>query len=86
MLAGSNPLSPNMLTPAERRADRRADGRDGRILHDGIEQGLLALGHRRILHVGGPVGAAGVIRVGSSRNYGEHGSYLPDRRWRADLA
>jgi hypothetical protein len=29
---------------------------------------------------------AGVIGVGSSRNYGEHGSYLPDRRWRADLA
>ena len=33
-----------------------------------------------------PVGAAGVIGVGGSRNYGEHGSYLPDRRWRADLA
>jgi hypothetical protein len=33
-----------------------------------------------------PGGAAGVIGVGSSRNYGEHGSYLPDRRWRADLA
>jgi hypothetical protein len=32
------------------------------------------------------VGAAGVISVGRSRNYGEHGSYLPDRRWRADLA
>jgi hypothetical protein len=32
------------------------------------------------------VGAVGVIGVGSSRNYGEHGSYLPDRRWRADLA
>jgi hypothetical protein len=30
--------------------------------------------------------AAGVIGVGSSRNYGEQGSYLPDRRWRADLA
>ena len=30
--------------------------------------------------------AAGVIGVGGSRNYGEHGSYLPDRRWRADLA
>jgi hypothetical protein len=29
---------------------------------------------------------AGVIGVGRSRNYGEHGSYLPDRRWRADLA
>jgi hypothetical protein len=29
---------------------------------------------------------AGVISVGSSRNYGKHGSYLPDRRWRADLA
>jgi hypothetical protein len=28
----------------------------------------------------------GVIGVGSSRNYGEQGSYLPDRRWRADLA
>jgi hypothetical protein len=27
-----------------------------------------------------PVGAAGVIGVGGSRNYGEHGSYLPDRR------
>jgi len=26
------------------------------------------------------------IGVGSSRNYGEHGSYLPDRRWRAGLA
>jgi hypothetical protein len=24
---------------------------------------------------------AGVIGAGSSRNYGEHGSYLPDRRW-----
>jgi hypothetical protein len=33
-----------------------------------------------------PVRAAGVIGVGSSRNYGDHGSYLPDRRWRADLA
>ena len=31
-------------------------------------------------------GAAGIIGVGSSRNYGEHGSYLPDRRWRAGLA
>ena len=30
--------------------------------------------------------SAGVTRVGNSRNYGEHGSYLPDRRWRADLA
>ena len=30
--------------------------------------------------------SAGIISVGSSRNYGEHGSYLPDRRWRADLA
>ena len=30
--------------------------------------------------------SAGVIGVGSSRNYGKHGSYLPDRRWRADLA
>jgi hypothetical protein len=29
---------------------------------------------------------AGIIGVGGSRNYGEHGSYLPDRRWRADLA
>ena len=29
---------------------------------------------------------AGVISVGNSRNYGKHGSYLPDRRWRADLA
>jgi hypothetical protein len=29
---------------------------------------------------------AGVIGIGTSRNYGEHGSYLPDRRWRADLA
>jgi hypothetical protein len=29
---------------------------------------------------------AWVISVGSSRNYGKHGSYLPDRRWRADLA
>jgi hypothetical protein len=29
---------------------------------------------------------AGVIGVGSSRNYRKHGSYLPDRRWRADLA
>jgi hypothetical protein len=24
--------------------------------------------------------------LGLSRNYGEHGSYLPDRRWRAGLA
>ena len=30
--------------------------------------------------------AARVIGVSGSRNYGEHGSYLPDRRWRADLA
>ena len=30
--------------------------------------------------------SAGVIGVGRSRNYGKHGSYLPDRRWRADLA
>ena len=29
-------------------ADRRADGCDGRVLHDGIEQRLLALGHRGI--------------------------------------
>jgi hypothetical protein len=29
---------------------------------------------------------AGVIGVDSSRNYGEHGSYPSDRRWRADLA
>ena len=32
------------------------------------------------------IAAAGIIGVGSSRNYGEHGSYLPDRRWSADLA
>jgi hypothetical protein len=31
-------------------------------------------------------GSAGAIGAGSSRNYGEHGSYLPDRRWRAGLA
>jgi hypothetical protein len=30
--------------------------------------------------------AAGVISVGNSRNYGEQESYLPDRRWRVDLA
>jgi hypothetical protein len=30
--------------------------------------------------------AAGVVGVGGSRNYGEHGSYPSDRRWRADLA
>jgi hypothetical protein len=29
---------------------------------------------------------AGAISVGISRNYGQHGSYLPDRRWRVDLA
>ena len=28
---------------------------------------------------------AGVVLAGSSSNYGEHGSYLPDRRWRAGL-
>jgi hypothetical protein len=33
-----------------------------------------------------PVRAAGAIGVGSSRNYGEHGSYPSDRRWRAGLA
>jgi hypothetical protein len=33
-----------------------------------------------------PDRAAGVIGVGSSRNYGEHGSYPSDRRWRAGLA
>jgi hypothetical protein len=26
------------------------------------------------------------ISARTSRNYREHGSYLPDRRWRADLA
>jgi hypothetical protein len=30
--------------------------------------------------------SAGVISLGSSRNYGEHGSYPSDRRWRAGLA
>jgi hypothetical protein len=30
--------------------------------------------------------SAGVISVGSSRNYGEHRSYLRDRRWSAGLA
>jgi hypothetical protein len=30
--------------------------------------------------------SAGVNRVGSSRNYGEHGSYLPDQRSSAGLA
>jgi hypothetical protein len=30
--------------------------------------------------------AAAAISVVNSRNYGEQGSYLPDRRWRADLA
>jgi hypothetical protein len=30
--------------------------------------------------------AAGSISVGTFSNYGEQGSYLPDRRWRADLA
>ena len=29
---------------------------------------------------------AGFFSVGGSRNYGEHGSYPSDRRWRADLA
>jgi hypothetical protein len=33
-----------------------------------------------------PIGAAGVIGVGGSGNYGEHRSYPSDRRWRADLA
>jgi hypothetical protein len=28
----------------------------------------------------------GVIGIDSARNYREHGSYLPDRRWRAGLA
>ena len=32
------------------------------------------------------IGAAGAIGVGGSRNYGEHGSYPSDRRWRAGLA
>ena len=27
-----------------------------------------------------------IVAVGLLGNYGEHGSYLPDRRWRADLA
>jgi hypothetical protein len=33
-----------------------------------------------------PAVSAGVNRLGRSRNYGEHGSCLPDRRWRAGLA
>jgi hypothetical protein len=33
-----------------------------------------------------PLGTAGVIGNGGSRNYGEHGSYPSDRRWRAELA
>jgi hypothetical protein len=31
-------------------------------------------------------GRAGVIGISGSRNYGELGSYLSDRRWRAGLA
>jgi hypothetical protein len=27
-----------------------------------------------------------IVAVRLLANYGEHGSYLPDRRWRADLA
>ena len=34
----------------------------------------------------GRTARAGVIGASGSRNYGEHGSYLPDRRWRAGLA
>jgi hypothetical protein len=37
----------------------------------------------------GAVGSCGrtlLTALGLSRNYGEHGSYLPDRRWRAGLA
>src|SRR5215213_11378668 len=59
----------------------------------GIDLGLQGLGQHptgaltdEFVDQHRPIGAVGVIGVGSSRNYGEHGSYLPDRRWRADLA
>ena len=41
---------------------------------------------RRRGHADAPtLRATAVIGVGGSRNYGEHGSYPSDRRWRADL-
>jgi hypothetical protein len=59
----------------------------------GVDLGLQGLGQHppgaladELVDQRHPVRAAGVIGVGGSRNYGEHGSYLPDRRWRADLA
>ena len=58
-----------------------------------IDLGLQRLGQHptgalthKVIDQRRPVASAGIISVGSSRNYGEHGSYLPDRRWRADLA
>ena len=51
-----------------------------KVLHSfGREDQLV--NHRRTT-----IGATGVIGVGGSRNYGEHGSYPSDRRWSADLA
>jgi hypothetical protein len=36
--------------------------------------------------IGTAAARAGIVSASNSRNYRKHGSYLPDRRWRADLA
>ncbi len=59
----------------------------------GVDLGLQSLGQHPartladdLVDQRHPDGAAGVIGVHGSRNYGENGSYPSDRRWRADLA
>jgi hypothetical protein len=62
--------------------------------HIGIDLGLQGLGqhpprtltHDLIDQRRRAVRPVTLIVLGGSSNYGEHGSYLPDRRWRADLA
>ena len=82
-----------MLTVVPGAADADDPGRpDGGALIDEI----VREGARRMLaealqaevddHSLAYAGYEGVIGVGRSRNYREHGSYPSDRRWRADLA
>jgi hypothetical protein len=50
----------------------------GALAHDLVDQ--------RPRRAGGRPRGVVLVAVGLLGNYGEHGSYLPDRRWRADLA
>jgi hypothetical protein len=50
----------------------------GAVTHDQVD-------HRRGT-ISSTDGAPAVVVVRLSRDYGEHGSYLPDRRWLAGLA